>query len=290
VAIVDQGETYSSPTIEVRDSTGVLQNAGTVSVVVTLPDGTTANPTVTTLGTGQYVFDHLTTVPELYGWEATATGGILGTAVRKWSGSFYVVGPGRLLVDTADALDHLRVTLTAAADRERLRLLCLRATDAVERDLDRAITRRTVTAELHDGGKTTVALLRTPVISVSAVSVDGTPVTGGAGVDWTLRASAGLLVRGSGKSWAVWPDGVQNVSVTYVAGMTSPPVVARGVALNIVARTWQSSQQMPHPAIDGSFGGFGAGSSETVALWAALGQLSPVELDAYNSLRLPGIG
>ena len=59
--LVDLGETWSSPTYEVRDSTGALTSGATVTATVTVA-GTTSSATVTSTGTGTYAVDYLTSV------------------------------------------------------------------------------------------------------------------------------------------------------------------------------------------------------------------------------------
>jgi hypothetical protein len=69
------------------------------------------------------------------------------------------------------------------------------------------------------------------------------------------------------------------VTVVYVAGPTDPPRIARKVALNGVERMWQSSQQTAHPMLDDV--------SAAEAVFTAAGTLTPLEMGAYNSLRVP---
>jgi hypothetical protein len=126
--LVDQGETYSFR-LKVTDASGVAGAPGsTPTVLVTLPDNTTSSPTVTPNGTGIYDVDFTTTTVGRYSWTATATGGVLGTATRKWAGTLDVEDPATLLVDTSDALAHLRASgvIVSAADLEQLRWLCHR--------------------------------------------------------------------------------------------------------------------------------------------------------------------
>src|SRR5215470_3415953 len=192
MAIVDLGETYSSPNYEVRDASGVLQDAGTVTAVVTLPDATTSSPTVTHASTGTYNFDYLTTLAGRHEVVVTATGGILGTLTRKWADVFDVDSETPVLVSVDEAIAHLRATgiITTAADREQLRWLCSAATDAVERDIGRAITRRTVT-ELYDGAVCELIMLTTPIISITTVVESGTTLS--PSTDYFLASNTNLL-------------------------------------------------------------------------------------------------
>src|SRR4030095_8673193 len=162
-APLEQGETYQYRQTVV-DAAGVLANAGTVTATVTLPDGTTTAPTVVNSGTGLYDFDYLTVQVGRHTILGSATGGALGTAVEKFDDTFNVETPGRFLVGFDDARTQLRAvtTITTLADREQLRWLCLAALDAVERDLDRIVARRSI-VEVHDGGKTRIQIRAGPI-------------------------------------------------------------------------------------------------------------------------------
>lgn len=280
--LIDAGETWSSPTYEVRDSAGALTSGATVTAAVTLPDGSTATPTPTNTGTGTYALDYLTsTTAALVGAHdvvITATGGPLGSIVRKWSDTFVVVPRGGLLVSADDALTHLRARslVTAADDVDQLRWLCLVATDAIARDLDRAVVRETVT-EKHTGGAWTIRLRRTPVAQVTAVAENGTALTGGEDVDWHVddQPSTGLLHRGSPLAPRRWACG--RVTVTYVAHLTPPPPILRSVALGVVEQMFQAGTTVPRSSFDQTI--------TDAALYTTTGQLPPPERAAYEALR-----
>lgn len=283
--IVDLAETYSWR-LTVTDAAGAPGAPGaTPTVTVTLPDGTpAAAPTVTPNGLGIYDVDYLTVVTGLHSWVGTATGGVLGAAVRKWGDQFDVDNPAETLISTTDAIAHLRGAglITTAADLEQLRWLCSVASEAVEGDTGITFRRRTI-VETYDGGCESVTLRQAPVLSVTTVTQSGVALTGS---DYRVRPG-GVLTRVYGEYAGVWFPGVQNITVTYVAGYTNPPRIARKVALNAVQRMWQSSQQMPHPAFD--FGGQ-AGLTGENAVSDAIGHLTPLEYGAYLSLSTAGSG
>ena len=121
--LVDQGETWSSPTYEVRDSAGTLTSSATVTATATV-DGTTSPVTVTNSGTGTYTIDYPTgSIEGQVSIVVSATGGALGSIVRRFEDTFTVVAPGALLVSADDALNHLRArkVITGAADVDQLR-------------------------------------------------------------------------------------------------------------------------------------------------------------------------
>jgi hypothetical protein len=288
--LVDQGETYSFR-LKVTDASGVAGAPGsTPTVLVTLPDNTTSSPTVTPNGTGIYDVDFTTTIVGRYTWTATATGGVLGTATRKWAGTLDVEDPATLLVDTSDALAHLRASgvIVAAGDLEQLRWLCHVATDAVERDLGFVLVRRTITDTFDGDGRQDLQLRRVPpnvsdtgFLTVGSVTENGVTLTAN---DYVLRRSDWTLRRGQsiGYYWRGWYPGTENITVTYTAGCTNPPPILRKVALNGVQRMWQASQQSPHPQLEDVTGDVGS--------FIPAGSLTPLEFGAYQALRAgPGV-
>lgn len=106
---------------------------------------------------------------------------------------------------------------------------------AVSRRLDGLcgpIVQRTVTAELCDGGGWTIDLANSPIVSVTSVTeyagtastvltretVGTTPSNAYLLKPWRNGLFKGRLYRRSGGTFARFPIGDQNVSVTYVAG------------------------------------------------------------------------
>lgn len=270
--VVDQGETYFGR-VEVRDATGALIDATTVTATVTLPDATTASATVTHGTTGVYDIDYLTTAVGRHDLVVTASGTALPTGVVvKTSDVFTITAPAGMLVGPTEAMAHLRASgvITSTADLAQLRWLCQAITEAVEGDLGRVLVRRSVT-ETHDGRTGPLILNSTPVISITSVVEDGVTLAAG---DYVLKTSAGLLYRGTSTAPTSWSCGIQNVTVTMVCGYLTPPAVARKVAMNGIERMWQASQQAPHPALD-----------VNLAITVAAGTLTPLEMASYNALR-----
>ena len=259
----------------VKNDLNVLTNPATAVLAITQPDGTLAAGITVTLPptvTGQLVYDFTPTQAGKHDahWSTTVP-------TTADDDVFFAETP-RFFVSVDEAVAHLRAAgvITSDADREQLQWLCMVASDAVERDLGRIIARRTV-IETYDGGRYSINLQSTPVISITSVTESGTTL---AATDYTLKMSAGILYRGSTLvPWNfLW--GRQNIVVTYVAGYTDPPRIVRKVALNGVERMWQSSQQASHPLLD---------EIGAEAVFAAAGALTPLELGAYNSLKAVGI-
>jgi hypothetical protein len=261
-----RSDAYSAP---VEDG-GSLVNAQTAVLTVKLPDGTTATPSVSNPATGKYTASYVTTSASPLGryvgdWLFTFAGG----ATTDFQETYDV---GLSLVTLDEAVAHLRASGTEISENQldQLEWLTFVATEAVELDLGRALTKQTV-VETHNGGCGSLVLRKSPVVSIVSVTQSGQAVT-----DYLLDGP--ILHR---STWGWWQWGIQNIVVTYVAGYDNPPRIARKVALNAVQGMWQTSQQAPHPFVEG----FNA--DDSVGL--ATATLTPLERNAYESLRVVGV-
>jgi hypothetical protein len=272
--VADLGDTlrFSS---DLTDGSGVLVNASSVSLTVTLPDGTTVSPPVTNPPsvTGKYVYDYVTTALSPAGrytgqWLFTMAGGATTSYVE-------LCDVGSSLVSVDEAVAHLRAAgiITSEADLEQLQWLTLVASEAVELDLGRVFLPRTF-VEIHDGGGA-IVLHQSPVLSITSVMESGSVLT-----EYLPNLAAGILYRGTAYAPRAFLSGFQNVVVTYRAGSLNPPRVVRQVALSLVQSMWQSSQQAPHPALT---------EFNDQDVFAAVSALAPVEQRAYESLRAAAI-
>lgn len=255
---------------------GVLTNASSAVLTVTLPDGTTATPTVTNPSTGKYVGNYQTS-------DASPTGRYLGHWVLSFAGGAVdtydeTIDVVATIVTVDEALGHLRAAgvIETEPDLDQLEWLCSVASNAVELDLGRTYMRRTV-VEVHSGGSDTLILRHSPVLSVTSVSESGTALTGS---DYLLDPELPFLYRGSTSYTRPFSAGRLNVTVTYVAGSLNPPPVVRKVVLNAVQGMWQSSQQASFPLAE---------DFAPEAVGVATAALTPVEQAAYNSLRAAAI-
>jgi len=200
---------------------GTATDPTTVSVVVTDPTGasttyTYAGGTVTRTAAGVYTLD--VACPTAGRWVAVWTG--TGTASDVAEVAWHVESLAPIVALT-EIKNWLRVTATD--DDSELEFLALVASDICEDRTGQVWRRRTITAETYDtdGRSEAIQLRSRPVESVTAVTVSGSAVT-----DWLLDGRRGLLYRGSATGLAVWPYGVQNTAVTYVAAPTAGVVPA----------------------------------------------------------------
>jgi hypothetical protein len=280
---INDGQTFRYR-FPVKNSSGVLANAGTVTVTITLPDGTTDTPAVVNTSTGLYDIAYLVTMPGLHQVHCEATGAVLGTEVDVWEDSFVAEPASLSFIGVDEAISHLRAetALTSDVNREKVRTLCIAVSNAVELDLDLAIAWRTVT-ETFDGGRYELNLSTKPprardggAIEIIEVSENGTVIT-----DYILRKARWQLMRGSSSARTLWAGGYENISVEYSAGCARVPPVVRRVALNTFQTAWQASQQAEHPFLDE----VARRASLATLSTDVLPSLSRVEQAAYRALR-----
>ena len=214
----DLGEP-ATPSLEIRDSAGTLAAGGAVSATITLPDGVTvkSSPGDFTIGnpsTGLYrVAGFTTSVGGLHPIFWTVTGANAGTHADSFRVRSTVP-----IVSLVEAKNLLRHRAPDPSRDEELRDVIEAATVACEDHAGRRFRRTTVT-ETYDGGDVALALRTTPVQSITSVTVNGSAIT-----DYVPNLASGLLYRGTTTAPIAWPDGLQNVTVVYVAG--SPNVTA----------------------------------------------------------------
>lgn len=218
----------------VYDAAGALANASTSVITVTLPDGTTATPSVTNASTGVYTADVSATMAGLwYATLATTSPTDVSPAQVFYVSALTATVP---IVSEPEAQAYVRVT--NAAQTEQLRRMLVAATNAVERYTDRSWRRKTV-SESYDGGFSEIVLRSSPVRSITSVVESGTTL---AATDYLLRSGAPVIVRGTSTVPSVWSYGVNNVVVTYVVGPQEIPEDVRHAVLVTVRDMWASQR------------------------------------------------
>lgn len=226
-------------TINVRDANGALANATSVTLTITLPDGTTASPSVTNPSTGVYQADYTPGMVGRFVWKMTASGTNAGVFTDTFTVSSY-----EPLVSIGQAVSYLG-TGYVSADEPRLRDVIMAATELIERR--RPIRRRSQTYTAN-GGQGAVFLPWLPIVSITSVTEDGVTLSAS---DYKL-AAGGILYRGQDGS-GTWAAGVANVVVTAVVGYAEPPRLAVEACLEQVRHMWESRRG--GAARGGRFGG-----------------------------------
>lgn len=234
--MLDVGDTHRLRWVS-RDAGGNPVQPATVTLTVTLPDGTTDTSSVAPSADGIHTYDYVVTQ---YGrhvvrWVATdpddAFTDVFSAADPDWP----------VLVGLDEVRRHLRYRDDDHSDDEELRAFVASASAVVE-DITGMVGRRTV-VETNSGGDWYIVLSRSPVVEVTRVVVDGQEIDLG---DCTWSPS-GLLARRSGP----WPGGLHNVEVTYVAGRKAvPPNVHNGV-LELIRINWRPQQGGNYSPFDG---------------------------------------
>jgi hypothetical protein len=229
---------------DVLDASGVLTHAATVTLTITLPDGTTATPVITDTVTGQYRLTYQTTIPGRYTAHAVTT-----SPVTSWDDEWDAAAtPWPAMVSLTDAKNHLNLPLSVHTYDDELRDYIAGVTGAVEEYKHETIVRRTVTDELDLWNQAGYGygygygqrrqqkfwLRRAPVISLtSVISWDGA-------VTWDvtqMRVSPSGLVKVMG---GLPVSGLTDI--TYVAGLTVIPARYKIGALVVLAHVWETQR------------------------------------------------
>jgi hypothetical protein len=168
---------------QIRDTTGALANATTVTLNITQPDSTISGPfTLTSATTGVYNYDYLPVQVGRHVARCVAT----GANASSFSDAFDVA-PADMgaVISLADAKGHLNIQSTINDDELRLYLSAV--TNLVEAQVGLVVP-RTFTEVM--GAFTSIVLNREPVISVTSMLTT-------AGVDlsgyFALNGEAGML-------------------------------------------------------------------------------------------------
>ena len=220
------------------DSAGVAANATSVTCTITLPNNTTTSPSVTNTATGVYQATYSPAVVGHFGvyWAAT------GTNATAKEDAFNVednsVSPP---ISLTDVKNHLNITVT---DDDAELLAMLNAATGLIEGVVGPLSRRTVTAETHNGGRTTVLLKQAPIISITSCLENGSAL---AATSYSVDEESGVLTRTSGYTVYTWGGDVDfanfnNISVTYVAGRSIIPADLAHAVLELVRHLWTTQR------------------------------------------------
>lgn len=219
----------------VTDEDGVETDAATAVLTITLPDGTTATPTVPpTVTPGHYRVDYVPTLPGRYGARWVFTG-----PSASVTDAFDVDGadPG-WIVSLADVKAHLNKT--GATDDDELRTFIAAATEVIEKDPDIGVGPVVVQSftERHRSGYY-LTLRRAPVVSVTSVEPWTNLGTTHNPADLRIDQERGIVERRDG-GYLLGP-----LAVTYKAGRAIVPANIRLAALEMVKHWWESQRGAP---------------------------------------------
>lgn len=240
--------------VDLRDAAGVLTNATTVMLTITLPDGTTTSPSVANppTTTGKYVYDYTTTQAgrHIARWVFTTPNAAFSDAfdVRPATPDF--------ILSLAEAKEHLNIPTTTTTWDEELRTHIEAVTGYIENKVG-PVVRRTVSEVVPYVCGTEYDTLKRRVLSVTSIVVlrDGSTPVNLANID--IDADQGTLRLKDG-TW--FPN--EPWRLTYVVGRPIVPANITLAAKELLKYTWESQR--------------GMGSS------APLVATSPAELLAYG--------
>ena len=223
------------------DSSGAAVNPGTVTLNITLPDATNVSVTTATAVTGTYTASYLPTQVgrHILSWNAGTT----------WSQAFSDTFEVRDINDIGivgydECLEFLNIP-TASANENEVRRFIDAATDLAEPYVGQVLGRRTFSNELYDGGTEFIRIRNPKAISITSVTENGLAVSAS---NYVLDYTGQRLYRiGSGtlyatNSYGYWTQGMNNVSITYVAGYVNPPMSAKQGVLEIIRHLWQTQR------------------------------------------------
>jgi hypothetical protein len=248
--VIDVGDALPDLGILVTDSAGALATA-TVTLVLTLPDGSSAGPAVTSASTGVYSATYTTTMAGRHVGRWTATNITGGATQEVYEQTWDVADRSRSIIGLDDAKTFLRIS--GSDDDEQLRDVLEAASDMCERYTRKVWRRTTVTAEIHSGGVDVIYLRQAPVVSVTTVVDTGVTL---AATSYTVDLPTGRLFYGDTTFQGWWTPGQDNISVTYVTGPPSGivPAYIRGGMLELVEHLWSSRRggsNLPRKAAGG---------------------------------------
>jgi hypothetical protein len=223
------------------DSSGAAVNPGTVTLNITLPDATNVSVSTATSVTGTYTASYLPTQVgrHIIAWAAT------GSYPQAFSDIFEVRDINDIGICGYDeVLEYLNIP-TASANENEVRRFIDAATDLAETYVGQVLGRRTFTNELYDGGTEFIRIRNPKAISITSVTENGATVSAS---NYVLDYTGQRLYRiGSGtlyatNSYGYWTAGMNNVSITYVAGYVNPPMSAKQGVLEIIRHLWQTQR------------------------------------------------
>lgn len=239
--MIDLGDPWPDLSVTTYNAAGVPENATTVVLTITQPDGTTATPAVTAAGSGVYTASFTPTQPGRHTARWVATG-VNASAFTDAIDVDEAAPTG--IVSLADVKARLNIPASNTAADEELRLYIDAATDFFEGEIG-PIVRRTLTETVTPAGGR--LWLSAPVISLTSMTAaygySGTYTVG----NWSIDDRT--LVANYGTSTYAWP-----VTVTYVGGRAIVPADLRVAALDYVKWMWETQRgATPLPLPGGEF-------------------------------------
>lgn len=277
MAVYDLGDVVALG-VKITDANGALANATTVGCTITLPDGTTATPTVVNTSTGIYDVNYAAPMYGRYAVRWVAT----GNNASAYADEFVVRNYADLgIVSLDEVKQHLNIPSSNTTNDEEIRRFIDAASDLAENYVGCVLGRQTFLNEKYSGNTDIIRLNNPRAINIISVYENGVLLDPAAYVlDYTgqrlTRVTTGSL---SGPNYfGIWAPGAQNIVVSYVAGFVNPPPAAKQGVLEIIRHLWQT-QRGPSSVLGRQQSGDEFASTSTYSLpRRAMELLDPVSL------------
>jgi hypothetical protein len=169
-----------------------------------------------------------------------------GTNASAYSDEFLIRDFTELgIVGLDEVKTHLNIPLTDSTLDDELRSFIDAGSDLAESYVGQVLGRRTFTSELYDGGGEFIRIRNPRALSMTSVYENGALVSSSAyALDYTgqrlYRIGSGSLYATN--SYGYWSQGMNNLSITYVAGYVNPPMSAKQGVLEIIRHLWQTQR------------------------------------------------
>lgn len=238
--MIDQGDSYTL-SVTTTDSAGVAANPTLIVCTVTLSDGTTATPAVTTSPVGT----HTAQAPTSLGGHYTVAWAATGANLGAYADSYNVESSAwRGIISMADARAHLNWQGVDTTNDEELRFHLLTASAVVE-DIIGPVVRRTIVERVQP--QSGLLFVDAPIISL-------TSMTDTLGYGYTYNVANFLPDGSTIQPLANVVPPCHLVTVTYVGGRTVIDPQIRMAVLDLIRINWRPQQGGNYSAFDETSG------------------------------------
>lgn len=241
MAVYDLGDVVALG-VTITNAAGVNENATTVVAIVTAPDGSVSNPSISNSAAGLYDISYTPTMSGRHTIRWVAT----GANASAYSDEFSVRDNTHIsIVGLDEVKSHLNIPATNTDLDEELRRFVDAATDLAENYVGCVLGRQTFTDELYDGNTDIIRLRNPRAMQITSVYESGRLLTSD---NYTLDPSGQRLLRITTGSIAgpnyfgIWAPGANNIKISYVSGFINPPASAKQGVLELVRHLWQTQR------------------------------------------------
>lgn len=231
--MLDLGSAYPAE-FDVPGGAGQPASAGTVTLTITLPDGSSVTPDVPDPPAvpGRYRASFVTTMPGRHTvrWVATDPPAAFTDV--------FDVAPAEIpsIVSLRDAKDFLSIRRDDTSQDDELRRWLAGTTEVIERVLDQTIARRPFTQAGFNEHPRSLRLFRVPVLSLDALAADDGQRTWDTSRDVRVDRDTGIvrLVRG--------PHLRGGITASGYAGCQVVPYHVQQGALVLLQHVWETQR------------------------------------------------